>query len=151
MPTVIVTNPLRALQVENQRLHRQNLILRRELEALYQQLAVGVENRDRSGDTSAAPASAAPASAAPAIVPAETTMLARIPAQASAPIPLARRAQPEAPARAATRQLASGPVPMQVIRLVATAAPVPSAPRPSHAEPEALDDAALRFRLLELD
>lgn len=146
MPTVIVTNPLRALQVENQRLHRQNLILRRELEALYQQLAVGVENRDRSGDTSAAPVSAAPA-----IVPAETTMLARIPAQASAPIPLARRAQPEAPARTATRQLASGPVPRQVIHLVATAAPVPSAPRTSHAEPEALDDAALRFRLLELD
>ncbi len=135
MPIVIVTNPMRALQVENQRLHRENLALRREVEALRQQLADGGENREHRARN-------APTQPAPAIGS----------VQAPAPMSLVRSAPLEAPTtRPAFRPLASGPAPRQVIHLVATDATGASAPRATRPEPDALDDAATRFMLLELD
>jgi len=138
MPTIIVTNPLRALQLENQQ-------LRRELALLRQRLADVGGNRElaTSGEPARA-ATATPVRSAPAVAP---------------PI----RPAPST-ARTTVRPVAAGPAPRPMIQLVATDAPVPTAPRPSRmeapavavsrpsrAEPEALDDAAARFQLLELD
>ncbi len=131
MPTIFITNPLRALQVENQR-------LRREIELLRQQHTG--ESQERG--TTSAPATA------PAAPPSPLW-----PAPLEGPV-----------TRAVARPLAAGPAPRPMAHLVATDAPVTSsarlsrtdapaatAPRVSRTEPEALDDAAARFRLLELD
>jgi cell division septum initiation protein DivIVA len=150
MPTIFVTNPLQALQVENQRLRREN-------ERLRQQIASSSERREL--DASSEPATVAASAQAP-------------PPARSAPT---TGSGPRTPARPT-----SGPVPRPMIHLIATDGPIPSVARPipapaelrpsrtdapassevqasraerwtSRAEPEALDDAAARFRLLELD
>lgn len=138
MPTaVIITNPLRALQLENQRLHREQLVLRREIEALRSELAARTELRSE-------------------ITPTQTVAIVT----AAAPPPLTQAHAP----RAVSPPLAPRSTPGPVIHLVATdrpaqgaartirAAPlVQSAPPASHGETETLDDATVRFMLLELD
>lgn len=132
MPTIIVTNPLRALQLENQR-------LRRELDLLRQQ-HVGGGSQELAATS--APALPATALAAP------RQLVQSTPVQG-----LATRVPAQPPA--------AGAAPRPMVHMVAADAPVTTSPRPSRTdapppsasrtEPEVLDDAAARFRLLELD
>lgn len=135
MTTIFVTNPLRALQLENQR-------LRREIELLRQQLA---GERQELGVTSA-PATA-PAPAAPRSSPASVALALLSPPAAVVPASLASPAS-RTPPREPT---VPAPGTRPVIHLFAMDPQAASAPRPNRADPETLDDAAMRFRLLELD
>ncbi len=148
MPTIIVTNPQRALQVENQQLHRENIALKGQLENLRRELAAVRQGRQ-------VPASAAKPVSVPASVAA--TEMAAPPS----PMLVAQRTPSEAPpVRAAPQRLAPAATPRQVIHLTATAPSAATAvplmstaasPRPTRPDVESLDDAAMRFRLLELD
>ncbi len=131
MTTIFVTNPLRALQLENQR-------LRREIELLRQQLA---GERQELGVTSA------PAAAAPRSSPASVALALLSPPAAVVPASLASPAS-RTPPREPT---VPAPGTRPVIHLFAMDPQAASAPRPNRADPETLDDAAMRFRLLELD
>lgn len=136
MPTIIVTNPLRALQLENQRLRREN-------ETLRQQLAAHGGNRELGRETPNAVQSA----------------------QALAPLPVQPTRVDSTVTRPAATPLPAAPAPRPIIYVMAAESAAPSAPRPSrveapavsvarrmtHSETEALDDAATRFQLLELD
>jgi cell division septum initiation protein DivIVA len=136
MPTIIVTNPLRALQLENQRLRREN-------ETLRQQLAANGGSRELGRETPNAVQSAQSLEPLP-VQPTRVDRTARPPTATRLPV-------------------ASAPRPMVYVMAAESAAP--TAPRPSrveapvvsvarrmtHSEIEALDDAAMRFQLLELD
>jgi hypothetical protein len=157
MPTVIVTNPLRALQVDNQRLHRENLALKREVEALRQELAERGENGEVCSGNTATQLAASPPAVVPAGPPPQMFASGSMPPFAAA-VPLA------APPQRATPRQAAGLASRQIIHLTAADGQVRSSPRPNRADrpvanaprsiqagSEALDDAAERFRLLELD
>src|SRR5688572_18687282 len=98
MPTIIVTNPLRALQLENQQ-------LRRELAMLRQRLADAEGNRELA--TSGGPA-----------------QVATTPPVRSAPAPATPIRSAPPIARTAARPVAAGSSPRQMIHLVGTDAPV---------------------------
>jgi len=136
MPTIIVTNPLRALQLENQRLRRENETLRR-------QLAVNGGNRELGQETASAVQSAQALAPLP-VQPTRVDRTARPPT--ATPLPAAAAPRPMVYVMAAESAAPSAPRPGRV-----EAPAVSVARRMTPSETEALDDAATRFQLLELD
>jgi hypothetical protein len=175
--TVIVGNTQRALQLENQRLHQENAALGREIDRLREELAAARdENRGlRLGQPSQPQPTAtgatgatvmtrarsgivmAPGTRAPAAPIRVTAIAAPRPRQVihivatdtlpnNLPVPSAPRDLTAARPSAAPRSLSGSTAPQ--------ALPAPTAlttPRTAGSDSESLDDAATRFRLLELD
>lgn len=133
MPTVIVRNPLRALQVENQRLNSENLALRRENEALRQERAASREAR--RGGTAIQPAVLSVS------VPTEVT---RVPTPA--PSAAAQRGPSATRARGVEGR---EPEPRRIIDVLAEDTTAPSIVPTRRERPDVVDDATIRFQLLE--
>jgi hypothetical protein len=168
--TTVISNPMRALQAENQRLRAENEALRRQLtagrrldeqpRALLPAATTGLDEAAARAAARALPSSAArrpmihlvaAASVAPRTGASDDAQRPTVRVIAADELPSALRSasREEAPAGASVRPreaIAAG-----VPRAAATEAPLASVPRANRDELAALDDAALRFRLLELD